>query len=292
MSQIFIFNFHRVSNEHSPAFPPIPVKTFEKVIRLLNHQFMIIPQEALVEKLPDSTKKDFCILTFDDGYADFAEYALPILEKHKIPSTLHIVTDVATTGKMFWTQRLNKIVETYYQLKMPIECSSLSQVYIMRNDKEVEMTALDIYLRLVEDDNRMEIINELASKITATIPETKMLTWQDLKSLPRDIVTIGSHAHTHNNLLKMSSDEVTEELSKSFNLIKENIGIEPLSIAYPNGQYSEEINTLASDIGYKLFYTCDGCKNALTQRRLFHRANLYNRQLWKNILKIELWKFR
>ena len=292
MSQIFIFNFHRVSNEHSPAFPPIPVKTFEKVIRLLNHQFMIIPQEALVEKLPDSTKKDFCILTFDDGYADFAEYALPILEKHKIPSTLHIVTDVATTGKMFWTQRLNKIVETYYQLKMPIECSSLSQVYIMRNDKEVEMTALDIYLLLLEDDNRMEIINELASKITATIPETKMLTWQDLKSLPRDIVTIGSHAHTHNNLLKMSSDEVTEELSKSFNLIKENIGIEPLSIAYPNGQYSEEINTLASDIGYKLFYTCDGCKNALTQRRLFHRANLYNRQLWKNILKIELWKFR
>ena len=292
MSQIFIFNFHRVSNEHSPAFPPIPVKTFEKVIRLLNHQFIIIPQEALVEKLPDSTRKDFCVLTFDDGYSDFAEYALPILGKHKIPTTLHIVTDVATTGKMFWTQRLNKIVETYYQLKMPIKCSSLSQTYTMRNDKEVEMTALDIYLRLLEDDNRMEIINELASKITATIPETKMLTWQDLKSLPRDIVTIGSHAHTHNNLLKMSSDEITMELSKSFNLIKENIGVEPLSIAYPNGQYNEEINSIANNIGYKLFYTCDGCKNSITQEKLFHRANLYNRQFWKSFLKIELWKFR
>lgn len=292
MPQIFIFNFHRVSNEYSPAFPPIPIKTFERVVRFLNRQFVIIPQEALLEKLPITTKKDFCIITFDDGYADFAEYALPILEEYKIPIVLHIVTDVATTGKMFWTQRLNKIVETYYQLETPIECSSLSRTYTMKNDKEVEMTALDIYLRLLEDANRMEIINELASKINATVPETKMLTWQDLKSLPKNIVTIGSHTHTHNNLRKMSSVEISNELSESFNLIKENIGIEPLSIAYPNGQYNEEINAMASNVGYKLFYTCDGCKNALTQRRLFHRANLYNRQLWKNILKIELWKFR
>lgn len=200
MSQIFIFNFHRVSNEYSPAFPPIPIKTFENIIRFLNHQFLIIPQEALLEKLQTFSRKDFCVLTFDDGYYDFAEFALPILEKYKTPTVLHVVTNAATTGKMFWTQRLNKIIETYYRLDMPIENALFPQTYKMKNDKDVELTALDIYLHLLENDNRQHIIDELALKINDIIPETKMLTWQDIKNLPQNIVSLGSHAHTHNNL--------------------------------------------------------------------------------------------
>ena len=292
MSRVFIFNFHRVSDEHSPAFPPIPQKTFERILRFLNRRFIIIPQEELLTKLQTSTHKDFCVLTFDDGYADFVNCALPLLEKYKLPSTLHVVTEVASTGKMFWTQRLNKIVESYSQIHLPIEHSAFNKIYTMKNDKEVEMTALEIYLQLLGNPEREFIINDLSKAIHDSIQETKMLLWKDIVNLPRDFVSIGSHTHTHNNLMNLSINEIKVELTKSYNMIKENVGIAPLSIAYPNGQYNDSINELAKEVGYKIYYTCNGCKNTLEQKDLFHRANLYNRQYWKNYLKIKMWEYR
>jgi peptidoglycan/xylan/chitin deacetylase (PgdA/CDA1 family) len=35
------------------------------------------------------------LLTFDDGYSDFAEHAWPLLERHGFPATVFVVTDAA-----------------------------------------------------------------------------------------------------------------------------------------------------------------------------------------------------
>ncbi|CAN7681208.1 polysaccharide deacetylase family protein [Paenibacillus sp. LjRoot56] len=45
------------------------------------------------------------LLTFDDGYANNAEVALPILQKHKFPATLYLSTGlVGTPGYLTWPQ--------------------------------------------------------------------------------------------------------------------------------------------------------------------------------------------
>lgn len=290
-NNIFIYNFHRVSNEYSPAYPPMPIKTFEQVIKYLNRHYTIIPQNALLDAPMPYSKKDRCIITFDDGYKDFMESALPILVKHQVPVALHIVSHTATTGEMFWTQKLNKTLEAYYKQKMSIT-GVFPTIYHITNINKLEKFAVEIYMQLLNDNQREDIINAMIENLRFPIETTPMLSWEDIKALPKEWVTIGSHTHNHANLLTLSEEETYNELLTSYKQIQSQYGIAPISIAYPNGQYNERINAMAKEIGYKIMYTCNGCHNEYNTQGLYHRAVMYSTQYWKNWAKLTMWNLR
>ncbi len=294
LKKLFLFNFHRVSDEVSPAYPPMPIKTFDKVIKHLRRNFLIIPQEALCEKMHFQSRKSLCVITFDDAYYDFAERAMPVLEKHKASAALHVVSDVADTGKMFWTQRLNKIIEGYYAEKKVLQLSQDGNVlqYEMKCDADVEQTALNVYLTLLKDPNRDAVIDELEKMLDGGVQQTRMLTWNEIAQLDSNMVSIGSHTKTHRNLMTLSDEEIKTELTESYNCIYRNLGKYPFSIAYPNGQYNDKINELALATGYKVLYTCDAKPVAENNSCIYHRYNLYNREFWKNRLKIDMFRLR
>ena len=195
MSKIFSFAFHRVSDEYSPAYPPMPIKTFDKVIKHLRRNFLIIPQEELCEKTHFQSRKSLCVITFDDAYNDFAECALPVLEKNKVQVALHIISDVADTGKIFWTQRLNKVIEGYYAekkvLKLPDSQSGDILQFSMNSDADVERTALNVYLNLLENPDRDAIISDLERELGREVMQTRMLRWNEIAQLDSNLVSSG-----------------------------------------------------------------------------------------------------
>lgn len=292
--KIFSYAFHRVSDEYSPAYPPMPVRTFDKVIGYLSRKHLVIPHEELYNKTIFQTRKSLCVITFDDAYYDFAAYAMPVLEKHKASAVLHVVSDVADTGKMFWTQRLNKIIEGYYAEKKVLQLSQDGNVlqYEMKCDADVEQTALNVYLTLLKAPNRDAVIDELEKMLDGGVQQTRMLTWNEIAQLDSNLVSIGSHTKTHRNLMTLSDEEIKTELAESYNCIYRNLGKYPFSIAYPNGQYNDKINEMALATGYKVLYTCDAKPVTENNSCIYHRYNLYNREFWKNRLKIDLFRLK
>lgn len=286
---IFVFNFHRISNENSPAYPPITTKTFEKIIVYLKKHYTIISQKELLNNEIPLQNKPNCIITFDDAYYDFQENAVPILIKHKCPATLHVVTETASTGKMFWTQRLNKIVEQYYIEKKSIYYNN-TLIKRPETEKDVERTALNIYLQLLNNKNQDSILDILEKQLDNPINQTRMLRWNEIEKLSNNLISIGSHTHTHCNLATKDENEIYKELKTSYDLIKKHTGNEPASIAYPNGQYNDTINNIAKEIGYHILYTCDCKKNVKSPNSIYHRYNLYNKQWWKNWIKLTCWR--
>jgi peptidoglycan/xylan/chitin deacetylase (PgdA/CDA1 family) len=71
---------------------------FEKHCRLLARRGRVVPLSAVADRLAvgSAAPRGLDVLTFDDGFADFAEIAVPILRKYELPATMYIVSGSLT----------------------------------------------------------------------------------------------------------------------------------------------------------------------------------------------------
>jgi peptidoglycan/xylan/chitin deacetylase (PgdA/CDA1 family) len=84
--------YHHVQDRINVPFNINPTKLEEHIIYLLKNDFNIIfPGE-----IGRDNRKNI-ILTFDDGYKNFYEFAYPILYKHKIKAVLGVITSRIST---------------------------------------------------------------------------------------------------------------------------------------------------------------------------------------------------
>jgi peptidoglycan/xylan/chitin deacetylase (PgdA/CDA1 family) len=63
---------------------------FEAQIEMLQRLRRIVPLRAAVAALGKANAAKLASITFDDGYVDFAEYAVPVLGRHGVHATLFV----------------------------------------------------------------------------------------------------------------------------------------------------------------------------------------------------------
>lgn len=79
---------------------------------------------------------------------------------------------------------------------------------------------------------------------------------------------IGNHAYYHHNLSKLSAPEkIIEELSLLDNKVNENFGFKMKYMRPPEGQYSERVLAVASDMGYKTVFWSFAYKDWIAEER-------------------------
>ncbi|MEG1327567.1 MAG: polysaccharide deacetylase family protein, partial [Janthinobacterium sp.] len=84
-----ILIYHRVLARSDPLFPgEVDAVLFERQLRLLKRFYTPMPLADAVQRLQDGSlpPRAACI-TFDDGYADNAQVALPLLRRHGMHAT-------------------------------------------------------------------------------------------------------------------------------------------------------------------------------------------------------------
>ena len=64
------------------------------------------------------------------------------------------------------------------------------------------------------------------------------MSWDMLRELQSQGVTIGSQTHTHPHLHRKSAEQVRQEITTSNQLFLEELGMRPELFAYPFGEYS------------------------------------------------------
>ena len=75
--------------------------------------------------------------------------------------------------------------------------------------------------------------------------------WEELREAADAGWEIGSHGHTHRDLTSLSEKEAAEELREARRLIRNRLGGEAASIAYPFGRVSEPVVRMAREGGYR-----------------------------------------
>lgn len=81
------------------------------------------------------------------------------------------------------------------------------------------------------------------------------LTWDQAKELLDAGFNIESHTYSHKSMTEASDEDITKELVKSRQTIKEKLGIDSDFMAYPTGTYNLHIAELVKEAGYKGAFT-------------------------------------
>lgn len=81
------------------------------------------------------------------------------------------------------------------------------------------------------------------------------LTIDEIKWLENRGHFIGSHAHTHEHLYKLSSNQVKQEWEKSVSVLSKILGHPVVEASIPNGDVSEIVLRSAYDSGLREIYT-------------------------------------
>ncbi|MBF0481119.1 MAG: polysaccharide deacetylase family protein [Desulfovibrionaceae bacterium] len=105
---------HRVQPGASEESMTLPAPLFDAFCRFFKKHFRVVPLGEIVGKLErgESFYREMAI-TFDDGYADAAEVAAPILEAHGLTATFFLVSGFVGAQVTPWWDRQSGRVHAF-----------------------------------------------------------------------------------------------------------------------------------------------------------------------------------
>jgi peptidoglycan/xylan/chitin deacetylase (PgdA/CDA1 family) len=211
---------------------------FERCIEwLLINGFTFISTDQLVNILKGKmdVPKGAVWITFDDGWKENINNAIPAIVKYNIPVTFFITTKPVESGGAFWWNIAQKYAE---KLPKPYK-NNISMLW------------------QIEENKRRELIDGLMKKLASDLSREAM-TIQDLKgiaNLPQ--ITIGCHTVNHVATPNCTNIELEYEISKSKVMLENWIGKEVKYFAYPGGKFDGREKVILEKYGFVLSATIE-----------------------------------
>jgi len=236
-----ILNLHRISPQKNEFYNPLSPELFEILIKFLKEKYDIITFKD-IENIKHVSKlnKPNVILSFDDGYYDFLEYACPILSKHKISVNMNIIPSCVKSQEPMWNIKMYDYLNAASDLLLK-EINIPNFNYKYNGDKTLFGIKLSAFLKNKPFEERkkylkhLDVIFEKIDNVTFT----KMMNEENVKEISK-IHEIGVHSYYHESM----GVESQEFFEKDFYLCKdyfENVLKLPMNIyAFPNGSYKNE----------------------------------------------------
>jgi len=255
-ARLSILIYHRVLAQPDPLCPDeVDAATFRWQMALLARHFTVLPLMTALQQLHDNSlpARAVCI-TFDDGYADNADIALPILQQFALPATFFIATGYLNGGRM-WN---DTVIESLRRLPAGTLDLTDQGLGVYRLDSPAARArAIGQLLPMLKyrpAGEREAQARRLAARAPAPLPDDLMLTTQKLRTLHQAGMTIGAHTVTHPILAQLDTQEARQEITASKAEL-ETLLQQPVRLfAYPNGKperdYLPEHAAMAREAGF------------------------------------------
>lgn len=265
-SRYVILMYHRIipPREAPAGLQPgmyVEPKTFEMHIQYLKEYFQVV---SLMEKFSHNqvmgktqSPRPVCILTFDDGWRDFYEFAYPVLKRNHVPATVFLPTRYVGTNDVFWTDQLAFLLKNTIPITRNGKPSNTLLEMIVgtkgTHEKKLE-TAINM-LKNLEDGEIEEILAKLKERVSnVSIPKKRVfLNWEEVREMRGSgLISFGSHTHNHRILVHIEEEEVREEITLSRKILIRQGAVDHsfIPFCYPNGNSNQRIISMVREAGY------------------------------------------
>lgn len=135
----------------------------------------------------------------------------------------------------------------------------------------------------------MELAERICSDLQVTEFRHCVLSWQRLRELAANGVTMGAHTHTHPLLNQLTLEEARAEATRSRRELEERIDAPVRSFAYPAGGFTANLAKMLREEGFLLAFTTERGINDLKKSDPWQlkRINVGGRSS-ENVLRLQM----
>jgi len=236
--KLTILVYHRVPREADPMLPDeIDAEIFCRHMTLLAREFNVLALGEASERLSNGTLPARAVsITFDDGYADNEEVALPILKRLGLRATFFVATGFCEGGIMF----NDGVIEAIRRAQPGThDLTPLGLGNHLLGDARSRRAAADaligrIRYRPVEE--RSSFLEPLAAALRSKLPATLMMTPSQIKRVSDEGMEVGGHTVNHPILSSLDESRSRAEIEGGKRRLEEITGRPVNVFAYPNGK--------------------------------------------------------
>jgi carbamoyltransferase len=249
----------------------ITPEQFDRQLRILKQNFTCTTVGKLMDPhsgLPETV----AIVTFDDGFKDVAEYALPILERWDVPATIYCnsapvaerrLLDVhrvhllqARLGSAAFRAAFRRAVEQH-----PGLCIEPTQNLHLENLYPYDDDATRQFKRLLNFDVPYPAVRTILGEIFEQslgseheFVEHLYLSADDIHRCQDTGMELGIHGDRHLTLSRLTQQEQRSEIERAAAYFTETFGLDELHFSYPYGAvgtWTDTTKSILQSLGFK-----------------------------------------
>jgi len=267
-----ILAYHRVAElQDTPAVDSRSVSAtpqgFARQMEHLARFYQVVSMPEVLKAVEKGTPlpKRAVLITFDDAYADFAEIAWPILKQLRLPATMFVPTAyVDHPERAFWTDALYQAFAAATRTDINVSPFGRRLALLPLDQKRRTLRAMQDHVTTIPHCQAQRLVDLVFSELAVNpVQGGSVLSWDQLRQLAREGLTLGSHTRNHAIMTKITPEQMREEVRGSQEDLKREIGACLPIFCYPNGNHNDTVTSVLRALGIRLAFTTLSGQNEL-----------------------------
>jgi peptidoglycan/xylan/chitin deacetylase (PgdA/CDA1 family) len=268
-NRLRVLMYHRVDepDAHPELYPGLISATpaaFHEQMSYLARNYYVVAMPELLNACQRGTPLPprSVLLTFDDAYCDFAEHAWPILKRYHLPATLFVPTAFPDHPEQtFWWDRLYQAVSTTSADEL---CVPLGRLPLgTASQRERAFRQVKKYVKTLTHQEAMALVDRICFQLGAPRPRHRVLSWDALRQLASEGVTLAAHTQNHPVMTRITQHEARAEVHEALRDLEREIGPGVPAFAYPDGELNDNVIQILKRERIALAFTAESGINHL-----------------------------
>ena len=261
-AQVFsVIVYHRIDDPHrcrrlDPRLISATPEALDAQLEYLAAHTSLLSLDDLIEVRRGRTRLPprAVLVTFDDGYSDFADHAWPLLRRHDVPAVLFVPTGYPDRpDRAFWWDRVHAAIHDTTRPRLELPDVSLRLRSASDRVAAFEWVSRQVHAR--DHERAMALVDEVEAALGVPPPRSAVLSWQDLRRLSHEGLVVAPHTRGHPMLHRVGAAEAREEIAASVADLERELGFVPPAFAYPGGFHSDAVVEEVKRAGFEMAFT-------------------------------------
>lgn len=257
-----IFMYHRFCRKGNVSSFGISSDTFRwQLEKIIEHYRVWSFGDCIQHYIANGRWPARCaVITIDDGYRDFYEFAYPELRRLNLPATFFVTVNFIMQKIWLWPDRLHYALDKTVKSDFQIDIKGQLKIFTIKDQASKTRawkTLIDCCIML-DDIDKVQLIGSVEKALAVNLPELPTddyaaANWRQLVEMLRNGIEIGSHTMNHPILSRINREDLDHEVKESRAVLEDRLQAPVYTFCYPNGQpgdINKDIVNAVKSAGY------------------------------------------